>query len=94
MERFPMFNIAPTALKQMIHDAYSTFNDPSDVLPVTHLENNQYLMEEFQGPTASFKDLALQLTPKLFTACIESTNSKNYAMLVATSGDTGSSGMS
>ncbi|KAG2388251.1 hypothetical protein C9374_000415 [Naegleria lovaniensis] len=29
--------------------------------------SNQFLVELFHGPTASFKDLALQLVPKLFT---------------------------
>ena len=60
----------PTAdLRAMIEQAYSGFGhcgDENAVAPVVHLEGNQYLLELFHGPTASFKDLALQLTPKLF----------------------------
>jgi len=46
-------------------------------------------MEEFCGPTASFKDLALQLFPKLFEFSTKNKKEKDV-ILVATSGDTGS----
>lgn len=49
-------------------------------------------MEEYHGPTASFKDLALQLTPQLFQASLASTgqSDEDFLFIVATSGDTGS----
>lgn len=60
--------------------------------PVKHLRHNQYVQELFHGPTASFKDLALQLMPQLFAHCIPPMC--NYLILVATSGDTGSAVLS
>lgn len=75
----------------MINRAYSpsVFFSP-DVIPVTHLEHNQYMQELYHGPSASFKDLALQLMPQLFQhAVIEQSRDSSYAIVVATSGDTG-----
>ena len=57
-----------------------------------HLEGNQYVQELFHGPTASFKDLALQLMPQLFSHCLPP--DCNFLVLVATSGDTGSAVLS
>lgn len=77
----------------MIYRAYSTFSH-EDVQPITHLEKNHYLMETFHGPTASFKDLSLQLTPKILTAAMEKTGaSQNVGLIVATSGDTGTAAL-
>lgn len=92
LEMFPIGDLCPQVLHKMIRDAYSTFTDER-VLPITKLDNNKYLMEEYYGPTASFKDLALQLFPRLFK---ESTkyNKHNFSILVATSGDTGSAVLS
>jgi threonine synthase len=72
----------------MIDKAYSTFIDPS-VVPLLNLKDNTYIMEEYYGSTASFKDLALQLFPQMFEYSIRNTDEK-YLVLVATSGDTGS----
>jgi threonine synthase len=76
----------------MINEAYSAFLNES-ILPVEHLENNHYLMQEFYGPTASFKDLALQLFPRLFQESLKNYDEK-MVVLVATSGDTGSAVLS
>lgn len=47
-------------------------------------------MELWHGPTAAFKDVALQLLPHLMTASIRKTGeSKKICILTATSGDTG-----
>ncbi len=92
MESFPIADVHPRLLKKLINDAYSTFTDPK-VLPVEHLSGNQYLMNESAGPTASFKDLALQIMPKLFQNAIKDESSK-YTVFVATSGDTGSAVLS
>jgi threonine synthase len=50
-------------------------------------------MEQYYGPTASFKDLALQLFPLFFQESIKHSKEKNI-ILVATSGDTGSAVLS
>lgn len=84
-------------LRSMVDLAYTNFGhcgNSSAVAPVVHLENNQYLLELFHGPTASFKDLALQLTPKLFArAAHDAPSEGSYMILVATSGDTGSAAL-
>ncbi|XP_071816710.1 threonine synthase-like 1 isoform X1 [Apostichopus japonicus] len=84
--------VRPQTLSAIIDKAYSRSNFSSeDVIPIVKLEENQYLMETFHGPTASFKDAALQIMPQLFEQAItKETNSARYLILVATSGDTGS----
>ncbi|XP_064188568.1 threonine synthase-like 1 [Anguilla rostrata] len=75
-------------LHSMVHRAYGENFACASIAPVRHLINNQYVQELFHGPTASFKDLALQLMPQLFAYCLP--QMCNYLILVATSGDTGS----
>ncbi|CAM4577119.1 unnamed protein product [Leuciscus chuanchicus] len=82
-------NITPgTELSTMVCRAYSQNFADQSVVPLKHLTDHQYLLELFHGPTASFKDLALQLMPQLFAHCLP--QMCNYLILVATSGDTGS----
>lgn len=86
-------DVSPVDLRTMIFNAYVTSNFSSEaVAPVKHLTGNQYVQELFHGPTASFKDLALQLMPQLFAYCLP--QMCNYLILVATSGDTGSAVLS
>ncbi|XP_022081414.1 threonine synthase-like 1 isoform X3 [Acanthaster planci] len=82
----------PSNLATAIQRAYSLENFQNEsVVPVTHLQDNQYIMEVFHGPTASFKDAALQLMPQFFTEAVQREGEKvRYLILVATSGDTGS----
>lgn len=79
-------------LRQMIFKAYGSNFSSEAVAPVKHLIHNQYVLELFHGPTASFKDIALQLMPQLFAYCLPPMC--NYLILVATSGDTGSAVLS
>ncbi|KAM4533623.1 threonine synthase-like 1 [Odontesthes bonariensis] len=79
-------------LRSMIFKAYGSNFSSDRVAPVKHLIHNQYVQELFHGPTASFKDLALQLMPQLFAHCLPPMC--NYLILVATSGDTGSAVLS
>ena len=108
MERLPLGSLHPSHLRQLLYTAYSTFTDPH-ILPVTPLHKHQYLMETFHGPTASFKDLSLQLLPQLLTAAMHVTQAAakqastsstldtaaeaRVALLVATSGDTGTAAL-
>ena len=70
-------DIHPSQLKKMVYQAYGadSFGD-SEVVPLVHLHSNQYLMEVFHGPTASFKDAALQLMPQFFTEAVVKSNQK------------------
>lgn len=79
-------------LRAMIFKAYGSNFSNAAVAPVKPLIHNQYIQELFYGPTASFKDFALQLMPQLFAYCLPPMC--NYLVLVATSGDTGSAVLS
>ena len=61
-------DIHPAAnLREMTSQAYSADNfGSSNCFPVVHLERNLYMSELFHGPTASFKDAALQIMPRFF----------------------------
>ncbi|XP_034718042.1 threonine synthase-like 1 [Etheostoma cragini] len=85
-------DISALDLRTMIFKAYGSNFSSEAVAPVKHLIHNQYVQELFHGPTASFKDLALQLMPELFAYCLP--QMCNYLILVATSGDTGSAVLS
>lgn len=81
-------DIPASKLQEIIGIAYGENFSCSKIAPVRHLTGNQFLLELFHGPTASFKDFALQMMPHMFAYCIP--RSCNYLVLVATSGDTGS----
>ncbi|XP_034002060.1 threonine synthase-like 1 [Trematomus bernacchii] len=85
-------DVPASDLRTMIFKAYGSNFSSEAVAPVKHLIHNQYIQELFHGPTASFKDLALQLMPQLFAYCLP--QMCNYLILVATSGDTGSAVLS
>jgi len=93
IECFPTTGLPSDVLRPMIDQAYAHFNH-TDVLPVSHLEGHHYLLEAFHGPTASFKDLSLQLTAKLVKRAMDSTGKPSLlGVLVATSGDTGTAAL-
>lgn len=81
-------------LKYACEKAYSENKFPETPAPLKKAGDNVY-MELFRGPTAAFKDVALQLMPRLFALSMEKTgkmspnNPKTALILVATSGDTG-----
>lgn len=58
--------------------------------PVKKLDDKNYVLELWHGPTCAFKDMALQIMPRLLTAAVKKDSSgKTIVILVATSGDTG-----
>ncbi|XP_057681124.1 threonine synthase-like 1 isoform X2 [Corythoichthys intestinalis] len=84
--------VSAVDLREMVSKAYGSSFSNEDVVPVKRLMDDMYIQELFHGPTASFKDLALQLMPQLFAYCLPPMC--NYLILVATSGDTGSAVLS
>lgn len=86
--------IHPKTLRQFIDRAYSESSfESKEVIPVVKLHKNQFVVEIFHGPTASFKDAALQLMPHFFAHAASRGKdlwNGRYLILVATSGDTGS----
>lgn len=64
--------------------------DPASLVQLNKYNDNEYILELWHGPTAAFKDIALQLLPYLMTAAIRKTGEKSrVCILTATSGDTG-----
>ena len=70
--------------------AYADNFDSPLTAPVRFLGDGTAVLELWHGPTQAFKDMALQLMPRLLTTAIQSEGG-NYkvVILVATSGDTG-----
>lgn len=77
-------------LKELVNKAYGEkFDDPA-IAPLHKLDDREYVLELFHGPTIAFKDIALQMLPRLMVASMAKTReSKDVLILVATSGDTG-----
>ncbi len=70
--------------------AYSKEKFGDSPAPVTKLDSDTYMLELWHGPTCAFKDMALQIMPRLFTrAQRKCGETKTALILVATSGDTG-----
>ena len=71
-------------------NAYSVNSFSTDICPLIKVDENTYSLELWHGPTCAFKDMALQIMPKLLSRALVKTNEENTALvLVATSGDTG-----
>jgi len=70
--------------------SYSEEKFPGGCAPVVSLPNNIYSLELWHGPTCAFKDMALQIMPRLLSRSFEITGeTRTVQILVATSGDTG-----
>lgn len=74
--------------RKMIDEAYSGFRHEK-IVPLKHLKDNHYILEQFYGPTIAFKDVALQLLGRLFDYVLKKRGEK-VTIVGATSGDTGS----
>ncbi len=81
-------DLSSNIIRRIVDQAYTTNFDTSYIAPVVILKDNQYLLELWHGPTAAFKDMALQIMPLFFSEAAKKTK-KHYLILVATSGDTG-----
>ncbi len=74
-------------LADLVERSYATFSHP-EVTPVVRV-GGQHILELFHGPTAAFKDVALQFLGNLFEYLLERDGGR-LNILGATSGDTGS----
>jgi threonine synthase len=77
-------------LRRLCEKAYTAeaFGDP-EIVPVSELGDGLWLAHLSNGPTAAFKDLAMQLLGQLFEYELER-RQQRLTILGATSGDTGS----
>ena len=71
-------------------DAYAEASFPGGAAPLRFVDGNTASLELWHGPTAAFKDMALQIMPRLLSRALVKTGEERTALiLVATSGDTG-----
>jgi threonine synthase len=70
-------------LQSVIEDA---FNFP---VPISPVEENNFVLELFHGPTLAFKDFGARFMARLFSEKVRK-DQQEVTILVATSGDTGS----
>ena len=85
----------PEELEWFSEEAYGggRFDTPA-VAPMRQVDGKTWCLELWHGPTSAFKDMALQMLPRLLTASLKKTGEKKTAcILVATSGDTGKAAM-
>lgn len=81
--------------EELLEDCRAAYNRDSFVggaAPLVGVRSTypMEIMELWHGPTAAFKDMALQIMPRLLSRALDKTNEPNDALiLVATSGDTG-----
>ena len=75
------------ALDRALDRLTAGFDHPA-VTPLVELEPGLFVLELFHGPTAAFKDLAMQLVAALSDEALAATGQK-LTLLTATSGDTG-----
>lgn len=67
---------------------YDAFDDPSNPVPLTQIEEDCFVSELYHGPTRAFKDMALQPFGYVLSKLAQKKN-ENYLIMAATSGDTG-----
>lgn len=71
-------------------NAYNSDSFPDGACPLVKIDDTTYSLELWHGPTCAFKDMALQIMPRLLSRALAKTGEKKEALvLVATSGDTG-----
>lgn len=80
--------LTPERLRELTAKAYGRFAHAA-VTPLTQLDERQWLLELFHGPTLAFKDVALQLLGLLFEEFL-ARDGGTLTIVGATSGDTGS----
>lgn len=86
----------PEELNSCIEGAYGSQWDTQAITPISAV-GDDWLLELFHGPTSAFKDVALQMLPRLMSvarkdagaAGVTDAAGKNIMIVTATSGDTG-----
>ena len=77
-------------LEAIAEASYGDNFDHPDIAPLHVLDDETAYLELWHGPTSAFKDMALQIMPRLLTASLRKNGEqRTVSILVATSGDTG-----
>lgn len=84
-------DFAREEIEEIIRQSYHGTNfDHPDIAPLVKMDDKTFILELWHGPTAAFKDMALQIMPRLLTKSVEKTGAEEEVIIpVATSGDTG-----
>ena len=80
--------VTPARLRALTGEAYGRFAHAA-VTPLVQLDERNWVLELFHGPTLAFKDVALQLLGLLFEEFLAG-GQEHITIVGATSGDTGS----
>jgi len=76
---------------EVLEDAlsrYDAFDDPSNPVPLSKIEDDCFVSELYHGPTRAFKDMALQPFGYVLSKLAQK-RGEHYLIMAATSGDTG-----
>lgn len=77
-------------LEDICAASYGENFDDAAIAPLHFLDDDTAVLELWHGPTCAFKDMALQILPRLLTASLHKNGEeRTVSILVATSGDTG-----
>ena len=82
---------SPGEIEACVNGAYNQqkFDHP-EIAPLIELKPGLHIQELWHGPTCAFKDMALQILPRLLTTSVNKIGENSeIIILVATSGDTG-----
>ena len=77
--------------KEVLQEAlkrYDAFDDPSNPVPLSQIEDDCFVSELYHGPTRAFKDMALQPFGYILSKLAQK-RGEHYLIMAATSGDTG-----
>ncbi|OYW44173.1 MAG: threonine synthase [Sphingomonadales bacterium 12-68-11] len=85
-------SLTEARLLELCRTSYGSFAHAA-VTPLVQLDERQWLLELFHGPTLAFKDVALQLLGRLFEDFL-ARRGERLTIVGATSGDTGSAAIS
>ncbi len=85
-------------IDELMTCSYGSQFDTEAICPITSLNDTTHVLELWHGPTAAFKDMALQCLPRFFSACAQLLHERgeinhDFLILVATSGDTGTAAL-
>jgi len=97
----PTSSIPAEDLAEIVLRSYSTFRH-EQTTPLKQVDENEFVLELFHGPTFAFKDVALQFLGNVFEYCLKRKNANlkegearhKLTVVGATSGDTGRYGVS
>lgn len=75
------------AIEAMTQAAFASFSH-ADVAPLVQIDDEEFVLELFHGPTLAFKDVAMQLLARLYEHALAGSGER-VTIVGATSGDTG-----